>query len=175
MHHGGVRSATHFPISAAWEIYWIPVLSAYAQQSVNSSRELRRSALASLQRTLISPEILTNADIDLTTLFERILFPTLDELLKPQVFRRDPEGMGETRLHASALLSKIFLHYLIQLAERQGMVRLTELWEKVLGYYERMMLSGRRDQMVRLSSACSHRTTMLKRTLHRSSKPFLRT
>jgi hypothetical protein len=34
---------------------------------------------------------------------ERVFFPLLEELLKPQVFRRDPDGMGETRLRASAL------------------------------------------------------------------------
>lgn len=34
----------------------------------------------------------------------------LEELLKPQVFRRDPEGMGETRLRASALVSDARFH-----------------------------------------------------------------
>lgn len=72
----------------------------------------------------------------------------LEELLKPQVFRRDPDGMGETRLRASALLCKIFLQYLTQLSARQGMETLTDLWLKILGYQDRFMHSGRRDQMV---------------------------
>jgi brefeldin A-resistance guanine nucleotide exchange factor 1 len=93
-------------------------------------------------------EILSNADIDLTMVFERLIFPMLDELLKPQVFRRDAEGMGETRLRASALLCKIFLHYLVQLSQKQGMSGMTDLWMKILGYLDRFMHSGRRDQMV---------------------------
>lgn len=72
----------------------------------------------------------------------------LEELLKPQVFRRDPEGMGETRLRASALSCKIFLSYLTQLSERQGMETMTQLWLRILGYQDRFMHSGRRDQMV---------------------------
>lgn len=136
----------------AWETSWIPLLSAYAQLCLNPSRELRQIAIGSLQRTLLAPEILTNASVDLTIIFERVFFPLLEELLKPQVFRRDPEGMGETRLRGSALLCKIFLHYLTKVEERQGMGRMTELWLKILGYQDRFMHSGRRDQMVSLFS-----------------------
>lgn len=139
---------SELPPARAWETYWLPVLSAYSQQSVNGCREIRQTALANLQRTLIANEVLSNADIDLTMVFERLIFPMLDELLKPQVFRRDPEGMGETRLRASALLCKIFLHYLVQLSEKQGIAGMTELWLKILGYLDRFMHSGRRDQMV---------------------------
>ncbi|GAA5820135.1 hypothetical protein JCM3770_005386 [Rhodotorula araucariae] len=131
----------------AWEAAWIPLLSAYAQLCLNPARELRQNAISSLQRTLLAPEILQNRDVDLTIIFERVFFPLLEELLKPQVFRRDPEGMGETRLRASALLCKVFLQYLTQLSERQGMRTMTELWLKILGFQDRFMHSGRRDQM----------------------------
>ncbi|GAA5939550.1 hypothetical protein JCM3775_004858 [Rhodotorula graminis] len=131
----------------AWDAAWIPLLSAYAQLCLNPARELRQNAISSLQRTLLAPEILHNTDVDLTVIFERVFFPLLEELLKPQVFRRDPDGMGETRLRASALLCKVFLQYLTQLSERQGMHTMTELWLKILGYQDRFMHSGRRDQM----------------------------
>ena len=136
-------------VDAAWEAAWIPLLSAYAQLCLNPARELRQNAISSLQRTLLAPEILQNTDVDLTIIFERVFFPLLEELLKPQVFRRDPDGMGETRLRASALLCKIFLQYLTQLSQRQGMHTMTALWLKILGYQDRLMHSGRRDQMVR--------------------------
>lgn len=136
-------------LSTAWEAAWIPLLSAYAQLCLNPARELRQNAISSLQRTLLAPEILQNTDVDLTIIFERVFFPLLEELLKPQVFRRDPDGMGETRLRASALLCKIFLQYLTQLSQRQGMHTMTALWLKILGYQDRLMHSGRRDQMVR--------------------------
>ncbi|SCV67937.1 BQ2448_58 [Microbotryum intermedium] len=131
----------------AWEASWIPLLSAYAQLCLNPSRELRQIAISSLQRTLVAREILDNPNVDFTTIFERVFFPMLEELLKPHVFRRDPEGMGETRLRASALLCKIFLSYLTQLSERQGMETMTQLWLRILGYQDRFMHSGRRDQM----------------------------
>jgi len=138
-----------FVSDSAWEAAWIPLLSAYAQLCLAPARELRQNAISSLQRTLLAPEILQNDDVDLTIIFTRIFFPLLEELLKPTIFRRDPEGMGETRLRASALLCKIFLQYLAQLQERKGMKNMTELWLKILGYQDRFMHSGRRDQMVR--------------------------
>lgn len=139
---------------AEWEALWLPVLFAYGQQSLNGNRDVRQTALGHLQRSLVAPEILGTGEVDLTVIFERILFPVLDELLKPQVFRRDPDGMGETRLRASGLLCRIFLHYLVQLSE-QGMPRMTELWVQILTYLDRFMHSGRRDQMV--SSTSRHR------------------
>ncbi|WAQ88541.1 hypothetical protein PtA15_9A668 [Puccinia triticina] len=132
--------------SRPWASFWMPVLLAYGQQSINGNREVRQQALANLQRSLMAPEILSNGNVDLTIIFERVLFPVLEELLKPQVFRRDPDGMGETRLRASGLLCKIFLHYLVQLSQ-QGMARMTELWLQILGFLDRFMHSGRRDQM----------------------------
>ncbi|CEQ40773.1 SPOSA6832_02437, partial [Sporobolomyces salmonicolor] len=141
------EALTGFHRAPAWEAAWIPLLSAYAQLCLNPSRELRQNAISSLQRTLLAPEILLNTSVDLTIIFERVFFPLLEELLKPTVFRRDPDGMGETRLRASALLCKIFLQYLTQLSERQGMETMTELWLKILGYQDRFMHSGRRDQM----------------------------
>ncbi|KNF04843.1 hypothetical protein PSTG_01897 [Puccinia striiformis f. sp. tritici PST-78] len=132
--------------SRPWASFWMPVLLAYGQQSINGNREVRQQALGNLQRSLMAPEILSNGNVDLTIIFERVLFPVLEELLKPQVFRRDPDGMGETRLRASGLLCKIFLHYLVQLSQ-QGMPTMTELWLQILGFLDRFMHSGRRDQM----------------------------
>jgi brefeldin A-resistance guanine nucleotide exchange factor 1 len=131
----------------------MPVLQLYARQSVNGCREVRQASLASLQRTLVANEVLSNAEVDHVLVFEQLVFPTLDELLKPQVFRRDPEGMGETRLQASALVSRIFLHYLTSFERRGARADMTDLWLKILGSLDRMMHSGRRDQMVRSPSA----------------------
>lgn len=74
----------------------------------------------------------------------------LDELLKPQVFRRDPAGMGETRLRAVALLCKIFLHSATQ---QQKTGPLLPIWSRVLDAMDRMMHSGRKDAMVRSNTA----------------------
>lgn len=142
--------------SLAWQSTWIPLLSAYSHLCLSPSRDLRQSSISSLQRTLIAPEILNPSDptiVDFNAIFEKVFFPMLEELLKPQVFRRDPEGMGETRLRASALLCKVFLSYLSRLEEREGREGLKELWLRILGYQDRFMHSGRRDQMVSCSES----------------------
>lgn len=88
-------------------------------------------------------------------MFNRIIFPLLDELLKPQVFLRDPMGMPETRLRASALLCKAFMH----LEAREGLqADIRVLWIQVLDLLDRLMNVDRRDQLVRVSGQGSEMT-----------------
>lgn len=118
-----------------------------ARQSSNTSREVRQAAIANLQRIILGPHILLNPDDQnqVEELFNRIIFPLLDELLKPQVFLRDPMGMPETRLRASALLCKAFMH----LEAREGLqADIRVLWIQVLDLLDRLMNIDRRDQLV---------------------------
>lgn len=56
--------------------------------------------------------------------------------------------MGETRLRASNMLCKFFLHYVGPLIQRKGIASGTiDLWIKILGYLDRFMHTGRREQM----------------------------
>ena len=74
----------------------------------------------------------------------------LDDLLKQQVFMRDPMGMPETRLRASALLCKAFM----QFEAREGQTAdIRVLWIQVLDLLDRLMHVDRRDQLVRGRSA----------------------
>ncbi len=77
--------------------------------------------------------------------FENVLFPLLDELLKPEVFRLDAQGMDETRMRAAGLLSKIFLQYLHRLAR---WMELPHLWQKILQYMVKYMQSGTGEFLV---------------------------
>lgn len=55
-------------------------------------------------------------------------------------------GMPETRLRASALLSKAFMH----LEAREGMkADIRVLWIQILDLLDRLMNIDRRDQLVR--------------------------
>lgn len=83
-------------------------------------------------------------------LFNRVIFPLLDELLKPQVLLRDPMGMPETRLRASALLCKAFMH--LEARESQK-ADIRVLWIQVLDLLDRFMHADRRDQLVRICIA----------------------
>lgn len=89
-------------------------------------------------------------------IFNRVLFPLLDELLRPPVFARDPQGMTETRLRASALLCKSFMHFEVRDNRPQVDIRL--LWIQVLDLLDRLMNIDKRDQLVSLSLVCKGMT-----------------
>ncbi|KAF8498362.1 Sec7-domain-containing protein [Gautieria morchelliformis] len=137
------------PVSAshAWRIYSLPILVSLGHQSSSASRDVRHSAMSQLQRILLGPYITTSdndhAQVDET--FNRVVFPLLDELLKPDVFQRDPQGMPETRLRASALLCKVFLHFEMRLSQSKSDIRV--LWIQILDLLDRFMNIDRRDQL----------------------------
>lgn len=82
-------------------------------------------------------------------MFDRVLFPVLEELLKPQVYERDPKGLSETRLKAATLLCKIFLQYVVRLVESGSSEAVTGLFVRVLDKLEKFM-RGERDLLVSL-------------------------
>ena len=75
----------------------------------------------------------------MNNIFEEVLFPLIERLLKPEVFGRDPVGMGETRVAVARVLCKVFLHFLVQVKGWEGMVG---VWGRVLELGERLMLAG---------------------------------
>jgi golgi-specific brefeldin A-resistance guanine nucleotide exchange factor 1 len=79
-------------------------------------------------------------------LFNRVIFPLIDDLLKPQVFQRDQQGMRETRLRASALLCKVFMHFEVHESRAQTDIRV--LWIQVLDLLDRLMNVDKQDQLV---------------------------
>ena len=139
--------------------FGIPLLSALGRQASNTSREIRHAAIVHLQRILLGPQLPIDDDNhgQIEDIFNRVIFPLLDELLKPQVFLRDPMGMSETRLRASALLCKAFMH----LEARDGQkADIRVLWIQVLDLLDRFMNIDRRDQLVSCTDVtwvqCTH-------------------
>ncbi len=138
--------ASHLETTAqAWNAYWSPIFKVLARQCLNPCREVRHPALSALQRALLSKDLASAEHKGWTAIFGEVLFPLITQLLKPEVFQTDPVGMGETRVQAATGLCKIFLHYLVVLADWDGMV---ELWVKILGIMERLMNSGVGDNLV---------------------------
>ncbi|OJT08688.1 hypothetical protein TRAPUB_414 [Trametes pubescens] len=129
-----------------WRQFGLPLLTSLARQSSNTSREIRHAALVHLQRILLGPHL----PIDETNhgqiedVFNRVLFPLLDELLKPQTLMRDPMGLPETRLRASALLCKAFMQFE---ARESQTADIRVLWIQVLDLLDRLMHVDRRDQL----------------------------
>ncbi|TPX41417.1 hypothetical protein SeMB42_g05585 [Synchytrium endobioticum] len=116
----------------AWFEFWLPVFSGLGQQCYHPCREIRQYAMTLLQRALLSPELEIDAGVDRwSRCFDDVLFPLLDELLKPEAAQLDLAGVDETRMRASALLCKIFLHSLHRMYPSKS---LSGLWTMLLQY-----------------------------------------
>lgn len=102
-------------------------------------------AFTFLQRCLQSPQLASPDHKEWTNIFGEVLFPLINQLLKPEVHQTDPAGMSETRVQAAQLLCKIFLHYLVLLSEWEGVL---DLWVRILGIMDRLMNSGQSDTLV---------------------------
>lgn len=126
----------------------LPLLVILGRQSVNAIREIRHSAISHLQRILLGSPLTNDAEQKkVEEVFNRIVFPLVDELLKPQIASRDPQGMSETRLRGSALLCKVFMH--LELRESRVKTDFRLLWIQVLDLLDRLMHVNRGDQLVR--------------------------
>jgi len=131
----------------AWRKYQLPFLASLGRQCINPCREVRNSAIAHLQRAIVSQRVEDNVIVG--DIFNRVVFPLLDELLRPQVFQRDPHGMPATRSAAAALLAKTFLEFETQPKTRSSDVRV--LWIQILDLFDRLMNIDRRDQLVSIT------------------------
>ncbi|KAL8765404.1 MAG: hypothetical protein Q9209_007510 [Squamulea sp. 1 TL-2023] len=130
---------SHLERNEAWITYWSPIFSCLRMQCENPHRVIRRRAFSCLQGALQSAELASTDHQEWTAIFAEVLFPLMDRLLKPEVYQADPAGMSETRVAVAKLLCKIFLHYLVTLAEWDGML---DTWYKILELLERLMGSG---------------------------------
>ena len=133
---------SHLERSEAWAAYWSPIFRALSAQCLNPCREIRHKAFAILQRTLLSDQLASEDHMEWTAIFGEVLFPLVLRLLKPEVYKVDPGGMGETRIQAATLLCKIYLRYLDELAECGQML---DVWLRILDILDRMMNSGQGD------------------------------
>jgi len=136
---------SHLESKEAWAAYWSPIFRALTTQCTNPCREIRHQAFSSLQRTLLSPALVSGGGEEWTAIFGDVLFPLIVKLLKPEVYSSDPVGMSETRVQAATLLCKIFLHHLNELSQWDGML---DLWLKILDIMDRLMNSGQGDSLV---------------------------
>lgn len=136
---------SHLEKKEAWTTYWSPIFQSLGTQCANPCREVRGAAFKALQRALLSPELTTSegpvqgGHHEWTAIFGDVLFPLISTLLKPEVYQSDPRGMGETRVQAAMLLCKVFLHYMVVLAEWEGV---GGLWGGILDVMDRLVNSG---------------------------------
>lgn len=161
-------------ITESWTSFWSPLMLAIALQYTNGHRATRQAALTHFQRILLAPEILGSDEDNVSesrsilhSMFDSVLFPTLNELLKPEVFQLDAGNeagsMQETRIRSCNLLCKVYLHYLGRLSnasiggknevdvtngdDQPIDERFLQLWLTILDFFDRFMHSGKRDQL----------------------------
>jgi hypothetical protein len=80
-----------------------------------------------------------------TDCFDSVLFPLMDELLKAELPFLDPVGLDEARMRASALLCKVFLHFLPVMRQRR---ELPTLWLRILDYLQCYLSASRNEYLV---------------------------
>jgi brefeldin A-resistance guanine nucleotide exchange factor 1 len=150
MYASAAFTCTDFERFKAWRQLCLPLITTLSRQSTNAAREVRHSSISQLQRILLGSHVLFDeADSEqVEEVFNRVIFPLLDELLKPQVFQRDPRGMPETRLRASALLCKAFMHF--EVRESQANADIRVVWIQILDLLDRLMNIDKGDQLVRM-------------------------
>ncbi|RKF65669.1 Uncharacterized protein GcC1_117003 [Golovinomyces cichoracearum] len=135
---------SHLESKEAWAAYWSPIFHVFTTQCTNPCREIRHQAFSSLQNTLLSPQLTFDLQEEWSTIFREVLFPLVFRLLKPEIYSSDPVGMSETRVQAATLLCRIFLHYLAQLSQHDGLL---DLWLRILEVMDRLMNSGQGDSL----------------------------
>ncbi|KAF8184945.1 Sec7-domain-containing protein [Mycena galopus ATCC 62051] len=142
-----LSEAAHLPAAQAWRQLGLPLISSLSRQSTSAAREVRHAAIGQLQRVLLGPHFLFDEaqSEQVEEIFNRVIFPLLDDLLKPQVFNRDPRGMPETRLRASALLCKAFMHFEMRESQTKADIRI--LWIQILDLLDRLMNIDKGDQL----------------------------
>ncbi|CED82462.1 Pattern-formation protein/guanine nucleotide exchange factor [Phaffia rhodozyma] len=137
--------------------FYLPPLKALSHLVPHPSRPLRTRALTYLQRALPGSPAVPHDLPSIHLAFQSILFPTLDELLKPQVFLQDPQGMEESRLKLMGLICRVFLVFLSEVDDADKVKELEgaegrdkslkELWLEVLECLDRLMNSEKPDQV----------------------------
>jgi len=118
-----------------------------ARHSATAAREIRHHSISLLQRILLGQHVLLDeADGEqIEETFNRVIFHLIDDLLKPDVYERDPGGMPETRLRASALLCKSFMH--LELRDNHMTADFRIIWIQILDLLDRLMNVDRGGQL----------------------------
>lgn len=130
-----------------WHQYSLPLALSLGKQSTNPSRLVRHTSISQLQRLLLGPRFVydENDHGQVEEIFNSIIFPLVNELLKPQVQQFDPQGILETRLRASALLCKAFMHFEVRENRTKSDIRI--LWIEILDLLDRLINAGKTEQL----------------------------
>lgn len=142
-----LSAAGKLPPTNAWRQYCLPLLSSLGKQSTNPSRLVRNVAIVQLQRLLLGSQLVYDETDHsyVEEIFNSIIFPLVDDLLKPQVYHLDPSGISETRLRASTLLCKAFMHF--EVRDRHRKVDVRVIWIEILDLLDSLISVEKSEQL----------------------------
>ncbi|KAI6116902.1 hypothetical protein EDD16DRAFT_1693169 [Pisolithus croceorrhizus] len=142
-----LSAASNLPPADAWRQYCLPLLSSLGRQSTNPSRLVRNIAIVQLQRLLLGSQLVYDETDHgyVEEIFDSVIFPLIDDLLKPQVYHLDPSGISETRLRASTLLCKAFMHF--EVRDGRGKADVRAIWIEILDLLDRLVGVEQSEQL----------------------------
>lgn len=115
------------------------ILIGISRLATDQRRQVRTSAITCLQRALLVHDLQTLSGPEWSSCFKQVLFPLLNELLAEKSSTSDPPLVEESRMRASTIMSKVFLHHLTPLI---GLPNFNDLWLEILDYLEKYMSVG---------------------------------
>ena len=128
---------TENDINEVYSRVLIPYCQNLSRLCLTQERKIRQKSLESISINLLSkvPEV-----NDKTESIKVILFPLLENLLKPNIFTKDPttSGMITTRSNAITLVCKIWL---LQSLKQIPSTELEYLWFELLDFIDRLLSS----------------------------------
>ncbi|EGC38505.1 hypothetical protein DICPUDRAFT_96890 [Dictyostelium purpureum] len=115
-------------IKENWGVFWSPILKKFAALCLDSKNDIRNNAMTYLQKTILSPTLEEYLPPQRwIEFFVDIFFPLLDSLKE----NSKETNFEDTRLRASALLSKVFLQNLNTIIKSD---QFTLLWTYILSF-----------------------------------------
>jgi brefeldin A-resistance guanine nucleotide exchange factor 1 len=116
--------------------YWIPVLQRLATLSRDKRWEVRNKAITMMQRALLLDHMTAISADGWHILFDQVIFPLVDEVLKAEDASLPKDNIEELRIRASTILCKTLLQYLPKIVQSGDF---NTLWLKILRYIEQYM------------------------------------
>ncbi|XP_050527840.1 LOW QUALITY PROTEIN: Golgi-specific brefeldin A-resistance guanine nucleotide exchange factor 1-like [Daktulosphaira vitifoliae] len=132
-------------LASLWNLGWCPLLQGIANLCCDCKRDVRMSAITYLQRALLVHDLVTLNSDEWEACFRKVLFLLMDRLLTCGK-DIDPSGLDEIKMRSATLISKVFLHHLVQL---QSLSSFVDLWIILLELMHKFMISDNSDTLIK--------------------------
>lgn len=128
-----------------WLELWQRYISELGALCSVKDGQVRSVALNSFQRAILADDVHVREGFSWDKVFNNALFPLINDLLRPEVYERDPQGMASTRSKTATFTCKIFLQYALQNQDSNDQV--LERWIRILDILDRLINSGQKDSL----------------------------